>query len=252
MFRLSQFIAGLLSPDTRPTRTRPPGAGIRTVVIWNLVRRCNLTCLHCYAFAADHEFPGELTTAQALGVLDDLLSHLRLESASVLGLSLGGMMAQELAHRSPGRVDRLVLASTCCGWNADPQTSTLFATPARRRARRRDARSGVRRPRSEQELSFLELQWELRQLYRPSVRGLRLGLVAAFTWSSRPWLHTLDMPVLVLHGTEDAVLPVANGRIIAATVPNGRLELYQDAGHLAVLQQPARTAGLISDFVRTT
>jgi pimeloyl-ACP methyl ester carboxylesterase len=195
---------------------------------------------------------GRFRMADFAGVLDDLLSHLRLESASVLGLSLGGMMAQELAHRSPERVDRLVLASTCCGWNSDPQTSTLFATPARRRARRQDARSGGRRPRSEPELSFLRLQWELRQMYRPSVRGLKLGLVAAFTWSSRPWLHTLGMPVLVLHGTDDAVLPVANGRIIATAVPDGRLEVYQDAGHLAVLQQPARTAGLIRDFVRTT
>jgi pimeloyl-ACP methyl ester carboxylesterase len=195
---------------------------------------------------------GRFRMSDFAGVLDDLLSHLRFASASVLGLSLGGMMAQELAHRSPERVDRLVLASTGCGWNADPQTSTLFATPSRRRARRRDARAGVQRPRSQQELSFVQLQWELRQTYRPSVRGLKLGLVAAFTWSSRSWLHTLDMPVMVLHGTDDAVLPVANARIIAATVPDGRLEVYQDAGHLAVLQQPARTAGLLCDFARTT
>ncbi|HYH19986.1 MAG TPA: heme d1 biosynthesis radical SAM protein NirJ [Azospirillum sp.] len=42
------------------------------VVIWNLVRRCNLSCLHCYSFSADHDFPGELTTAEVFRVLDDL------------------------------------------------------------------------------------------------------------------------------------------------------------------------------------
>jgi heme d1 biosynthesis radical SAM protein NirJ len=42
------------------------------VVIWNLVRRCNLTCRHCYATSADKDFPGELSTAQVFTVLDDL------------------------------------------------------------------------------------------------------------------------------------------------------------------------------------
>jgi heme d1 biosynthesis radical SAM protein NirJ len=48
----------------------PPGP----VVIWNLVRRCNLQCKHCYSVSADIDFPGELTTQQALGVIDDLYS----------------------------------------------------------------------------------------------------------------------------------------------------------------------------------
>jgi MoaA/NifB/PqqE/SkfB family radical SAM enzyme len=42
------------------------------VVIWNLIRRCNLTCKHCYAFSADHDYPGELSTQQVFGVMDDL------------------------------------------------------------------------------------------------------------------------------------------------------------------------------------
>jgi heme d1 biosynthesis radical SAM protein NirJ len=45
---------------------------VRPVVIWNLTRRCNLKCRHCYAVAADHHFPGELTTQEAYAVLDDL------------------------------------------------------------------------------------------------------------------------------------------------------------------------------------
>jgi heme d1 biosynthesis radical SAM protein NirJ len=42
------------------------------VVIWNLVRRCNLTCMHCYSISADVDFPGELNTAEVLRVMDDL------------------------------------------------------------------------------------------------------------------------------------------------------------------------------------
>ncbi|ALJ39446.1 MULTISPECIES: heme d1 biosynthesis radical SAM protein NirJ [Azospirillum] len=73
MFRLSQFMRDLVTPPEPGTRRRPPvAAGGGPVVIWNLVRRCNLSCLHCYSFSADHEFPGELTTEECLAVLDDL------------------------------------------------------------------------------------------------------------------------------------------------------------------------------------
>ena len=42
------------------------------MVIWNLIRRCNLTCKHCYSVSADHDFPGELDTAEVFTVMDDL------------------------------------------------------------------------------------------------------------------------------------------------------------------------------------
>ena len=57
MFRLNQFMRELIEPT--PVRRRvPPGP----VVIWNLIRRCNLNCRHCYSLSADVDFPGELTT----------------------------------------------------------------------------------------------------------------------------------------------------------------------------------------------
>ncbi|MCP4329661.1 MAG: heme d1 biosynthesis radical SAM protein NirJ [Alphaproteobacteria bacterium] len=67
MFRLSQFMRELYAP-TPVIRHRPSGP----VVIWNLIRRCNLNCKHCYALSADVDFPGELATAEVFGVMDDL------------------------------------------------------------------------------------------------------------------------------------------------------------------------------------
>ncbi|PIT02523.1 radical SAM protein [Bradyrhizobium nitroreducens] len=68
MFRLSQYLRELDEPaPTGPVR-QPPGP----VVIWNLIRRCNLTCKHCYSISGDVDFPGELSTAQVFGVMDDL------------------------------------------------------------------------------------------------------------------------------------------------------------------------------------
>jgi heme d1 biosynthesis radical SAM protein NirJ len=79
MFRVSRFMNEILRP-TPPARGAPPGP----VVIWNLVRRCNLTCRHCYSISADVDFPGELDTAEATRVLGDL------KAARVPALILSG------------------------------------------------------------------------------------------------------------------------------------------------------------------
>lgn len=68
MFRISQFMQEIASPSPLRSRRAPPGP----VVIWNLVRRCNLTCKHCYSISADKDFPGELSTAEVYAVMDDL------------------------------------------------------------------------------------------------------------------------------------------------------------------------------------
>jgi len=70
MFRLSQYMRELVSP-TPAKPPRRPGA-VKPVVIWNLTRRCNLRCRHCYTTSADVAFPGELSHDEALSVLDDL------------------------------------------------------------------------------------------------------------------------------------------------------------------------------------
>ena len=71
MFRLSHFMQELRAPAATPVaarRRQPPGP----VVIWNLVRRCNLACQHCYSVSADRDFPGELSTDEVFAVMADL------------------------------------------------------------------------------------------------------------------------------------------------------------------------------------
>ena len=73
MFRISQTMRELVTAERCGAYPRirsgpPPGP----VVIWNLIRRCNLTCKHCYALSADHDYPGELNTDEIFTVMDDL------------------------------------------------------------------------------------------------------------------------------------------------------------------------------------
>lgn len=80
MFRVSRFMEQLL----RPAVVRPERAPTGPVVIWNLVRRCNLTCRHCYSISADIDFAGELATQEVFAVLEDL------KACGVPGLILSG------------------------------------------------------------------------------------------------------------------------------------------------------------------
>lgn len=68
MFRMTRYIKSLMNPA--PVRAVPGPSG--PVVIWNLIRRCNLTCKHCYSISADVDFKGELSTTEVFTVMDDL------------------------------------------------------------------------------------------------------------------------------------------------------------------------------------
>jgi heme d1 biosynthesis radical SAM protein NirJ len=96
MFRISQYMQELVNP----TEITPPRKPSGPVVIWNLIRRCNLTCKHCYATSADKDFPGELNTDQVYGVMSDLKSF----GVPVLILSGGEPLMRadifDISHRA--------------------------------------------------------------------------------------------------------------------------------------------------------
>lgn len=70
MFRLTEYMQQVTNPT--PVRRRAGSGPVKPVVIWNLTRRCNLRCRHCYTVSADVDFPGELTHEQAMETLEDL------------------------------------------------------------------------------------------------------------------------------------------------------------------------------------
>jgi len=96
MFRISQYMREIVDPKPLGPKRNPPGP----VVIWNLIRRCNLTCKHCYSISADTDFPNELSTEQVFEVMDDLKAF----GVPVLILSGGEPLLRpdlfEIAHRA--------------------------------------------------------------------------------------------------------------------------------------------------------
>lgn len=64
-----------------------------------------------------------------------------------------------------------------------------------------------------------------------------------------PWLWRLRQPTLVLTGDDDPIVPAINGHILTRLIPNARLMIIHDAGHLFLLERPAQIAALVAEFL---
>jgi poly(3-hydroxyalkanoate) depolymerase len=201
------------------------------------------------AYPLPRRMPGIVRTIQAM------LAALDYERVDVLGVSLGGVIAQQLAHQAPRRVRRLVLAATGPGLGGvpgSPRVLLALATPRRyhqpdyyRTIAGRIYGGAARRD------PDALLHGSLARFIEPPSMRAYLGQLYAITgWTSLPWLHTLRQPTLVLNGDDDPIVPPVNGRILARCIPNARLHVIRGAGHLFLLEQPAQMAALVTGFLR--
>ncbi|HEU4426923.1 MAG TPA: poly(3-hydroxyalkanoate) depolymerase [Pilimelia sp.] len=183
-----------------------------------------------------------------------MLGALGYDRVDVFGVSLGGVVAQELAYRVPEAARRLVLAATGPGLGGVPGSPRVLlelATPRRyyrpdyyRRIAGRIYGGAARR-----DPDALLHGSVARFIERPSIRGYLGQLYAIGGWTSMPWLHRLRQPTLVLAGDDDPIVPLVNGRLLAWRIPRARLHVVAGGGHLFLLERPAETAAVVADFL---
>lgn len=192
--------------------------------------------------------PGVARTAERL------LDALGVEIADVFGVSLGGVVAQQLAHQAPRRVRRLVLAATGPGLGGvpgSPRALWALATPRRFyqpdyfRRIAADVYGGAAR-RDPDALLHGSLA---RFMHQPSLRGYAAQLYALAGWTSVPWLHWLHQPTLILAGDDDPIVPPVNAHILARLMPDARLHVIQGGGHLFALEDPPAVAARVAEFL---
>jgi poly(3-hydroxyoctanoate) depolymerase len=190
----------------------------------------------------------------AADLVRDLLDVLQLERVDVLGYSWGGALAQELAHRAPERVRRLVLCATGPGLGGTPprpMAALMLATPARYYHPRLLELSVplIAGGRTARERGALAAGAADRLRLPPSPWGYLWQLYAASGWSSLPWLHRLQQPTLVVAGDDDPSMPVRNARLLAERIPQARLHVVKGGGHLFLLDEPENVGGVIDRFL---
>lgn len=166
-----------------------------------------------------------------------LLDFLQIEKVNALGVSWGGMLAQQFAKDCPKRCEKLILAATSPGIIMFPGKPTVLlkmASPLR-----------YVNPNYMQNIAGKIYGGSLRTnklgakrhaslMKPPSYKGYYFQILAMLGWSSLPWLHKLKQPTLVLAGSDDPIVPVANAKVMSRLIPNSELRIV-DCGHLFLI-----------------
>jgi 3-oxoadipate enol-lactonase len=196
--------------------------------------------------------PGPYTAAEmamdALQVMDEA----GVDRAHVLGASLGGMIAQELAVAEPRRVDKLVLCCTTAGGPDMPPmpdaTIRLFME-----APSLDPQVALRRfienalGESPPEGLADEL-FALRVQNPPDPAGWQAQAAAGTTFAGTA-IETIAAPTLIVQGTADNVVNPLNADVLAARIPDARVELLEGLGHLFFWEQADESVRIVSEFL---
>ena len=199
------------------------------------------------------DVPGAPYTVQTMaGDCLAVLDAAGVERAHVVGISMGGLIAQELALTAPERVGSLCLLATHAGtahavWDAE----ALAMLGNRGEMTAREA--------AEMSLPFnyapltprerIEQDWDVRLPLAASPAGYLAQLAGASGWSGLERLGTLRLPTLVVHGELDRLVPPDNGRMVAAAILGAELELVPGANHLLMTDQPELVASSVGGWL---
>jgi len=189
-----------------------------------------------------------------LSVLTDrLLSYLGYGGpVDVLGVSWGGALAQQFARLYPGRCRKLILAATSPGVIMVPAKLSVlskligarrYTDPAYLQQVAAEIYGGAYRR------DPALLKDHSRHIQAPRGRGYLYQLLAAWGWSSLPWLGALRQRTLVMHGNDDPIVPLTNAKILAARIRDATLYVIDD-GHLFLIARAIEVAPVVRKFLR--
>jgi 3-oxoadipate enol-lactonase len=188
-----------------------------------------------------------------------VLDHARIDRAHLMGISMGGMIAQEFALNHPARLRGLVLGCTVCGFAhsvaGDPETvAALQVNPGEPQASQieRLLAACCAKPFLASAKGQAVLKERLAEVMNYPITPLHTyklhwGAIAGFDTFDR--LPQLKVPTLVITGTSDLLVPDANSDIIKDRIPGARICKLPGAGHLFFWEAPEETAAAVTKFL---
>jgi pimeloyl-ACP methyl ester carboxylesterase len=217
-------------------------------------------------FGASPMPDGEISISRYARLLDGLLGQLEIDAAAVVGNSMGGFVAAELAIAFPQRVERLVLVSAA-GISTHAHPGATRVAPAMRRLERIIAMSAgwaasrsetvARRARLREAALYVVMRHPGRlpaalaaeQIRGAGKPGFMQALEATIGYAVRERLPEIACPTLIVWGDGDRLIPVRDADVFAELIPDSRKAIFEDTGHMAMLEQPAAFNALLRDFL---
>jgi pimeloyl-ACP methyl ester carboxylesterase len=191
--------------------------------------------------------------ADVIAVLDDA----GIGSTNLFGVSLGGYIAQEVTLTHPERVEKLVLASAAVGGpSAVPMPQRTQEVFARYPGMEREAGLRMFVENSLGERGVRELPELAEEIFRyrlahaPSVEAWAAQATAGATYVSDDRVGAIDKPTLVIAGDADVVVDPRNAELLGELLPNARVVLVPDRGHLMIWEDSDRVAELVTEFLQ--
>ena len=186
--------------------------------------------------------------------LNALLDHLGVRTAHLVGLSMGGMIAQDFYGRFAHRVATLTLAGTSRGFGAASEADRRDFLAPRLKPLQEGQSPADLAPKMITVLAGSRATENVRHRLLDSVSAVRTGpyiqaLKAVVTTDFREILPEINVPTLVIVGTEDKVLPVSDSQALADAIPGSELTLIEQAGHLTNIEAPGLFNTLLGDFL---
>lgn len=204
-------------------------------------------------FGASDIPAGPYTTRELAEDARAVLDAAGFERANVVGVSLGGMAAQELALAHPDRVERLVLASTTPGGFASHPmpartVSLMMKAPTLppEVALRKFVETALGDDATEE---LVERVVAYRSANPPDLAGWRAQAAAGAAHDALGRIGSITAPTLVVHGTEDAVVDARNAQLLADRIPSAELVVLPGCGHLPFWEEPERFTALVREFL---
>jgi 3-oxoadipate enol-lactonase len=201
---------------------------------------------------------GPYTIADMAEDVAGVIQNLELGTAHVAGISMGGMIAQELAIRHPDLVDKLVLVSTTAGGptsvNAEPEIAALLVdseADIEKRVRRTYtliAGEGYMAAHPEDLDQIVKFSIE-KPMSDESYQRQLMACMDHFRQGTAERLSQITAPTLIIHGEYDPMIPYENGKYLAAHIQGARLSSYPGVGHLPIIEAPERFNREVIEFL---
>jgi 3-oxoadipate enol-lactonase len=201
----------------------------------------------------DMSYSMELFAADTVALIDKL----NLKQPHIVGHSMGGMVAQTIAHQYPDKIKSVIISGSRC--KSNKLTETLFKFIGNLR------RDNVPRERlleawlpwifsneflAQPEVIPVLTAFYLNNPYPQTQLGYDRQLAAVLNFDSTPWIQHIKTPTLVIAAEKDLVIPPEQSREIADKIPHAQFTLLPHAGHAMMVEQPELFAKIVQEFLQ--